>query len=135
MAREKPGHTLQSTALVHEAWLRLGDQPFENRAHFFSAPAANSRQDTVPTPSMSMRSKSRSPRRLKNKTNFPAVHETLDALAVHDARKAELVKLHYFVSLGIKEAAGRRSAQFLRPRAKGDWTYAKAWLYREISKG
>ena len=62
-----------------------------------------------------------------------AVHEALDALAAHDPRKAELVKLRYFVGLTIEEAA--EVLNISDPTAKRDWTYAKAWLYREISRG
>ncbi len=145
MAREQPGHTLQPTALVHEAWLRLGDQPFENRAHFFGAAAEAMRRILI----------ERARRKLSVKhgahaehigadeieiaappsqdDELIAVHDALDALAAHDARKAELVKLRYFVGLTIEEAA--EVLNISAPTAKRDWTYAKAWLYREISKG
>ena len=59
-----------------------------------------------------------------------AVHEALDALAAHDARKAELVKLRYFAGLSIDEAADVLGIS--APTAKRDWTYARAWLFREI---
>jgi RNA polymerase sigma factor (sigma-70 family) len=62
-----------------------------------------------------------------------AVHEALDALATHDARKAELVKLRYFAGLSIDEAADVLGIS--APTAKRDWTYARAWLFRAISSG
>jgi RNA polymerase sigma factor (TIGR02999 family) len=145
MAREQPGHTLQATALVHEAWLRLGDQSFENRAHFFSAAAEAMRRILI----------DRARRKLSVKHGANAEHvdadeieiaapapkaaellavdEALDALAAHDARKAELVKLRYFAGLTIEEAA--EVLGISAPTAKRDWTYAKAWLYRAIQAG
>jgi RNA polymerase sigma factor (TIGR02999 family) len=142
MAREQPGHTLQPTALVHEAWLRLGEQSFENRAHFFGAAAEAMRRILV--------ERARRKRAAKHgagadhvdvdeveiATPTPrddellAVHEALDALAIHDPRKAELVKLRYFAGLTIDEAADVLGVS--TPTAKRDWTYARAWLFREI---
>ncbi|HTT57960.1 MAG TPA: ECF-type sigma factor, partial [Opitutaceae bacterium] len=61
-----------------------------------------------------------------------AVHETLELLARHDARKAELVKLRYFAGLTIEEAAGVLGVAV--PTAKRDWTYARAWLFKEINR-
>ncbi len=145
MAREPAGHTLQATALVHEAWLRLGEQSFENRAHFFGAAAEAMRRILV----------ERARRKLAVKNGagaehvdadeveiaapagkddeVVAVHEALDALARHDERKAELVKLRYFAGLTIEEAAEVLGVS--APTAKRDWTYARAWLFREISNG
>src|SRR5436190_1751203 len=111
MAREQPGHTLQATALVHEAWLRLGDAHFENRAHFFGAAAEAMRRILV--------ERARRKRTQKHGAGAPhldaddvdiaaptetddellEVHESLDALEAHDAQKAELVKLRYFAGL------------------------------------
>ena len=143
MAREQPGHTLQPTALVHEAWLRLGDQRFENRAHFFGAAAEAMRRILI----------ERARRKLavrhgagaehvdaadieivapgQKDAELLAVHEALDALATHDARKAELVKLRYFAGLTIDEASEVLGISV--PTAKRDWTYARAWLFREIA--
>jgi RNA polymerase sigma factor (TIGR02999 family) len=143
MAREQPGHTLQATALVHEAWLRLGDQSFENRAHFFSAAAEAMRRILI----------DRARRKLAacngggvehvdaddveiaaptpKEDELLAVHEALDALAGRDARKAELVKLRYFAGLSIDEAADVLGIS--APTAKRDWAFARAWLYRAIS--
>jgi DNA-directed RNA polymerase specialized sigma24 family protein len=107
MASEQPGHTLQPTALVHEAWIRLGDQSFENRAHFFSAAAEAMRRILIDS----------------------ALRKPTEK---HGA-KAELVKLRYFVGLTIEEAADVLNIS--APTAKRDWTYAKAWLYRAIQQG
>jgi RNA polymerase sigma factor (TIGR02999 family) len=107
MAREQPGHTLQPTALVHEAWLRLGNQRFENRAHFFAAAAEAMRRILI------NRARSRAAARNGGglerldlddleivgpaaDDELLAVHEALDALAGEDPEKAEVVKLRYF---------------------------------------
>jgi RNA polymerase sigma factor (TIGR02999 family) len=137
MAREQPGQTLQPTALVHEAWLRLGEVDFENRAHFFAAAAEAMRRILV-----DVARRKRSARRgsgeiaediadLQIAAPSPddellAVHEALEALALHDPQKAELVKLRYFVGMSIAEAA---SALGISERtAKRNWTYSRAWL-------
>ncbi len=149
MARETAGHTLQPTALVHEAWLRLGgaEQPdWQNRAHFFASAAEAMRRILIE------RARQRQTQRhggglQRIDINDPlmeiaapgsddellAVHETLDRLAAHDARKAELVKLRYFVGLTIEQAAEALGVAV--PTAKRDWAYARAWLFREISRG
>jgi len=142
MAREQPSHTLQPTALVHEAWLRLGEARFENRAHFFGAASEAMRRilierarrklaarrgagaDHVDAGDIEIAAPSKDEELL-------AVHEALEALAVHDARKAELVKLRYFVGLTIEQAAEVLGISV--PTAKRDWTYARAWLYRVVS--
>lgn len=144
MAREQPGHTLQATALVHEAWLRLGDQSFENRAHFFSAAAEAMRRILIDGARRKLSAKHRANAEhidaneidiaapVEDGDELLAVHDALDALAKHDARKAELVKLRYFVRLTIDEAAEVLGISV--PTAKRDWTYARAWLFRAISK-
>jgi DNA-directed RNA polymerase specialized sigma24 family protein len=109
MARESAGQTLQPTALVHEAWLRLGgnDQPtWQNRAHFFGAAATD------------------------NDDQLLAVHEALDKLAAQDPLKAQLVKLRYFAGMTIEEAA--LALGISEPTVKRWWTYARTWLYREL---
>ncbi len=149
MAREAVGGTLQATALVHEAWLRLGgaDQPdWKNRAHFFAAAAEAMRRILID------RARSRRTQRhggglertsadaLETEIASPVasdaelldVHEALDALARHDARKAELVKQCYFVGLTLKEAA--LVLGISEPTARRDWSYARAWLFREIKR-
>ena len=146
MAGEAAGHTLQPTALVHEAWLRLvgaEDRKWENRGHFFGAAAEAMRRILV----------DHARRKLSQKRgggveaeplnesalvlNAPpdellAVHDALDALALEDAEAAQLVKLRYFVGMTMEEAA---SAMGIAPRtAERIWTYARVWLRREIRR-
>lgn len=143
MAREQNGHTLQATALVHEAWLRLGDGQFQNRAHFFGAAAEAMRRILV--------DRARRKKSLKhgagaehldiaevevatpigNDDEMLAVHEALDRLAAYDPRKAELVKLRYFSGLSFEEAADVLGIS-VRTAAR-DWDFARAWLHREIN--
>ena len=150
MAREQPGHTLQPTALVHEAWLRLGcgdaagEQRFENRAHFFGAAAEAMRRILIDRARHKLAAKNGAGAEhvaadeieiaapTQKDDELLAVHEALDALAEHDARKAELVKLRYFAGLSIDEAADVLGIS--APTAKRDWTYARAWLFKEISR-
>ena len=144
MAREPSGHTLQATALVHEAWMRLGEQRFDNRAHFFGAAAEAMRRILIERARRKLAPKHGAGVELVNADEIEitapmaeddqilAVHEALDALAVHDARKAELVKLRYFVGLTIEEAAEVMGIS--TPTAVRDWTYARAWLFRKVSK-
>lgn len=145
MAHEAPGQTLQPTALVHEAWLRLigNESPrWENRAHFFGAAAEAMRrilidnarrkhalrhgggQQRIPLDDVDLASAAEDEQLL-------AVHEALDKLAAQDKVKAELVKLRYFVGMTIAEAA--EVLGISEPTAKRYWAYARAWLYREIS--
>jgi RNA polymerase sigma factor (TIGR02999 family) len=141
MAAERPGDTLQPTALVHEAWLRLGDQRFANRAHFFSAAAEAMRRILID--SARRRAAARNGGGMAHVSvdeveiaapakdeELLAIHDRLDALAEHDRRKAELVKLRYFAGLTIAEAADVLGIS--APTAKRDWTYARAWLFRTI---
>ncbi len=142
MAREQSGHTLQATALVHEAWLRLGEQRFENRAHFFGAAAEAMRRILIEGARRKLAAKHGAGAEhvdvdeieiaapTPKDDELLAVHEALDALAAHDPRKAELVKLRYFAGLSIDEAADVLGIS--APTAKRDWTYARAWLFREI---
>lgn len=144
LANEAPGQTLQPTALVHEAWLRLGgNREFQGRAHFFAAAAEAMRRILI--------DRARSKRAIRhgghlerveldhavvaspeNDDELLAVHEALDKLALERPAEAELVKLRYFAGMTIEEAA---EALGVSPRtAKYRWTYARAWLYREIAK-
>ena len=145
MACEQPGHTLQATALVHEAWMRLGEQTFENRAHFFSAAAEAMRRILVDRARRAARGKHgggaahvdlagleiAAP--IADGAELLAVHDALDRLAEHDARIAELVKLRYFAGLSFEETAEVLGVSVRT--AKRDWSYARAWLHREISTG
>jgi RNA polymerase sigma factor (TIGR02999 family) len=148
LAQERPGQTLQATALVHEAWLRVqGDtgQRWESRRHFFAAAAEamrrilidNARRKQAARHGGALHRTERDPDDLPIVGGAPdeellAVHEALDALAAHDPRKAELVKLRYFVGLTLEEAAA--ALDLSERTAKRDWAYARAWLYREIAR-
>ncbi len=147
MAGEAAGHTLQPTALVHEAWMRLandGTRNWQSRVHFFAAAAEAMRRILV--------DHARRKKRLKRGEGVPpeelnelhedvlvlsapadellAVDDALDALTREDPVAAELVKLRYFVGLTMDESA---SALGLTTRtAERIWTFARAWLRREI---
>jgi RNA polymerase sigma factor (TIGR02999 family) len=146
MAGEAAGHTLQPTALVHEAWLRLvgGDQrAWPSRAYFFAAAAEAMRRILV--------DHARRKHSLKRGGEFEreeldesalvltappdellAVSEALEKLSAEDSAAAELVKLRYFVGMTMEEAA---SALDMAPRsAERLWTYARVWLQREIRR-
>lgn len=147
MAGEAPGHTLQPTALVHEAWLRLAgpkeDAVWQNRAHFFGAAGEAMRRILV-----EHARRKKSAKRGGGAPHEPieesaimlaapadevlAVHESLDRLAQEDERAAQLVKLRYFVGMSMEETAAalgmkKRSAESL-------WTYAKIWLHRDMER-
>ena len=146
MAGEAAGHTLQPTALVHEAWLRLvgtNEQPWQNRAHFFAAAAEAMRRILV--------DHARRRQSLKRGGGVEheelhetaivltappdevlAVHEALDKLASEDPSAAELVKLRYFVGMTMEEAA--TALGLAKRTAENLWTYARVWLHREIRR-
>ena len=145
MACEAPGHTLQATALVHEAWMRVGSegQRWESRAHFFGAAAEAMRRILI--------DRARRKRAERHGGGLErvdaydveiaapvrddeliAVHETLDLFAEHHPEKAELVKLRYFAGLTSEESAAILGVS--TPTAKRYWAYARAWLFREISR-
>ena len=149
MARESAGQTLQPTALVHEVWLRLGGeaQPqWQNRAHFFAAAAEGMRRILIENArrKSAVRHGGKLEKVSANATGFdlPApelgnadlllLNEALDNLAVHDARKAELVKQWYFVGLTVEEAA--RVMGVSERTAIRDWRYARAWLVTEMNR-
>jgi RNA polymerase sigma factor (TIGR02999 family) len=147
MAGEASGHTLQPTALVHEAWLRLAGthpQTWENRAHFFGAAAEAMRRILVDHARRKQSLKRGGGRQREELTDsllvvtappdeILAVHEALNELAREDALAAELVKLRYFVGMTMEEAA---LALGMRKRTAEDlWTYARVWLHREIRQG
>lgn len=147
MAQEAPGQTLQPTALVHEAWLRLvtPDQQaqFQNRAHFFGAAAEAMRRILV--------DRAREKKALKRGGDLErvnvddvqllasmpddellAVDEALDRLATVDTRAAEMVKLCFFVGFTQGEAA--RELGVSLATAERIWAFARAWLLREVRK-
>lgn len=144
LARETPGQTLQPTALVHEAWLRLGgdDQPdWRSRAQFFSAAAEAMRRILIDRARRrhALRRGGRMQRvdldnlDLANPTTDAAVlrvDEALSSLAVHHPDKAQLVKLRFFGGLTLEESA--RVLGIAEPTARRWWAYARAWLIREM---
>ena len=146
MAGEAPGHTLQPTALVHEAWLRLaagGDPSFENRAHFFAAAGEAMRRVLVEAARRRKRLKRGGDQKrvdldgLDLPAPMPddellALDEALDRLRVIDPRAAELVNLCYFVELTQEQAAKELGVSL--STVERSWAYAKAWLYRELKK-
>jgi RNA polymerase sigma factor (TIGR02999 family) len=142
---EGGGYTLQPTALVHEAWLRLGGDElhgWQSRSHFFAAAATAMRsilvdrarrrnalrhgggQQRVDIDDVQLADQSATDEQVL------AVHDALDKFAVEQPQKAELVKLRYFVGLSVEESA--RVLQISEPTAKRWWAYARAWLGREI---
>ena len=149
LARESAGQTLQPTALVHEVWLRLGGdhQPaWGNRAHFFAAAAEGMRRILIDNArrKLAVRHGGKLEKLSADATGFDfaiesaddaevlLVNDAIDALAIHDARKADLVKQRYFVGLSLAEAADVLGIS-LRT-AKRDWAYARAWLFNEVTR-
>jgi RNA polymerase sigma factor (TIGR02999 family) len=147
MAHDPAGQTLQPTALVHEAWLRLGgdQQPtWQNRTHFFSAASEAMRRILIE------RARRKAARRhgaggehvdiddleialpVQNDDRLLALDEALARLAVADPAKAELVKLRYFIGLTNLEAA--QTLGISEGTVKRWWVYAKAWLYSAMDK-
>lgn len=145
MACEPAGHTLQPTALVHEAWLKLVDSPsqsWQNRAHFFGAAAEAMRRILI----------GRARRKQTQRRGAGAAHldadeieiaspapddqllalnEALNRFATLEPQQAELVKLRYFVGLKIDEAA--EVLGISQATAKRWWAYARAWLFHEVN--
>jgi RNA polymerase sigma factor (TIGR02999 family) len=144
MANEAPGQTLQPTALVHEAWLRLAgqeNQTWDSRAHFFGAAAEAMRRILIDNArrKKALRHGGGQVRleveELELAAPAPddqllAINEALDKFAALDPSKAELVKLRYFAGLTIEEASG--VLRISEATAKRWWVYARAWLYSEI---
>ncbi len=144
MSREVQGHTLQPTALVHEAWMRLGgvEASFKNRAHFFGAAAEAMRRILIDRARRRIASKRGAgaeridldeveiPSPMADDDQLLAVNEALEKFAALDPRKAELVKLRYFVGMSFDEAA--TALGIAVPTAKQWWAYARAWLTVEL---
>lgn len=145
MAREAPGQTLQPTALVHEAWLRLAgseQHAWQNRAHFFAAAAESMRRILIEN----ARRKARQKRggdwervELENlqlatesdPVTLLTINEALDHLAREHPEKAELVKLRFFAGFSLPEAAGALGLS--ETTAKRYWAFARAWLFDQIA--
>lgn len=147
MVRENPGQTLQATALVHEAWLRLGgdDQPeWQNRAHFFAAAAEAMRRILIDNARRKNYQRHGGGAERVNIEGLElaaqmddgqllALHEALAQLTQHDAEKAEIVKLRFFVGLTNEEVA--KILGVSEPTVKRHWAYARAWLFRAMNNG
>ena len=147
LALEKPGQTLQATALVHEAYLRLGDveqaQHWNSRGHFFAAAAEAMRRILVENARHKQREMHGGQlqrvalEELRVSLDSPPdellhLDETLEELGKSDVQAAELVKLHCFAGLSIEQAA---EVLGISPRtAYRDWAYARAWLFRSIER-
>lgn len=148
LSHEKPGQTLDATALVHEAYVRLVDvdksQQWNSRGHFFAAAAEAMRRILVENARRRARGKHGGDRDREKlvssriaapeaSADLLALDEALERLAEHDSQSAELVKLRYFAGLTIPQAAAilgvsPRQADFI-------WSFARAWLRREIEDG
>ena len=143
MAMESPGQTLQATALVHEAWIRLSsqrNQNYQNRHAFFGAAAEVMRRILVDRARrrQAARHGGGQERVELDAVEVPTgddeliqdVHEVLDELAKLDPTKAEIVKLHFFVGLSFEEIA---SLQGVNERTvRRHWTFARAWMCKEL---
>jgi RNA polymerase sigma factor (TIGR02999 family) len=145
LARETPGQTLDATALVHEAYLRLAgdpDQAFANRRHFFAAAAEAMRRILVEHARGKARLKRGGGRRREQAdldtldASAPAeelldLHEALEQFAAHDTVKAKLVELRFFGGLTLEQAA--ECLNISLSTADRAWRYARAWLYTAMS--
>jgi RNA polymerase sigma factor (TIGR02999 family) len=146
MANEPPGQTLQPTALVHEAWLRLSgtsEAKYANQAHFFAAAAEAMRRILVENARRKQRARHGGGQRRVNLDTLDvaiasdadhllAVDEALDKLAARDPLAADLIKLRFFAGLPNVEAA--RLLGLPERTAKRTWAYARAWLYEELKQ-
>ncbi len=153
LARESPGQTLQATALVHEAYLRLvasgggdasGDRHWNSRGHFFGAAAEAMRRILVERARHKRSLKAGGDRRRLDVADIEpaiadpgidllALNDVLDKLEEHDRRKAELVKLRFFAGLTTEEAA--QALGISTSTAHADWAYARCWLRLELEAG
>src|SRR6266478_6100153 len=146
MANEMPGQTLQPTALVHEAYLRLigsGQEHWSGRGHFFAAAAEAMRRILVENARRKQRVKHGGEMQRLDLTSLDvaiithdehllAVNEALDKLAARDPLGAQLIKLRFFAGLSNVDAA--RLLEIPERTAKRTWAYARAWLYEELKK-
>ncbi len=149
LAQEKPGQTLQATALVHEAYLRLvgggGESRWDSRGHFFAAAAEAMRRILIDT-ARRKQSEKRGGDLERIPLNMAALDATvdqspaLDLLALDDALtqfeaedpvKAQLVKLRFFAGLSLEDAA--RALEISEATAKRYWVFARSWLYGKMS--
>lgn len=148
MKEENAGHTLQPTALVHDAYVRLVDQSepqqWQNRRHFVAAAAEAMRRILIERARQKKSLKrggnhQRVDRELADLAMLPlecdgllAIDEALERLAAKDARKAQLVKLRFYTGLTIPQAASALNISV--STAENDWSYARSWLRLEMSE-
>jgi RNA polymerase sigma factor (TIGR02999 family) len=148
LAQEKPGQTLQATALVHEAYLRLVDveqaQHWNSRGHFFAAAAEAMRRILVESAHRKRAEKHGGARHRVNLDHSDAVamappddllalDEALERLTRHDPVAAQVVKLHCFAGLTVEQAA--EALNLSRTHAYRLWTFARAWLHCQLGEG
>ena len=145
LAREQPGQTLDATALVHEAYLRLvGDQQFDGRGHFLAAAAEAMRRILIDNARRKLTEKHGGDRQRMNLDDVDvaapsraedllALDDALTRLAAEDSVKAQLVTLRYFAGLSVQEAADALGLS--RATADRYWAYARTWLYCELNDG
>lgn len=147
LARERPGHTLQATELVHEAYIRLlgnDSGKWENSAHFFASAAEAMRRILVESARRKARLKHGGGRQkrqvnesdaivMANPIDLIALDEALEKLVQEDKVKADLVKLRYFAGLTVQQAG--QVLGISRATADRYWTFARSWLFHEINKG
>jgi RNA polymerase sigma factor (TIGR02999 family) len=144
LAAEAPGQTLDATALVHEAYLRLvGDQHFDDRGHFFAAAAEAMRRVLVESARRKKLPKHGGGRRrvelneahrvLESSDDLLLLDEALGRLSAEDATAVEIVKLRLFAGLSVEEAAD--ALRLARATAYRHWTFARAWLRCELGEG
>jgi RNA polymerase sigma factor (TIGR02999 family) len=145
LRRERRGHTLEPTALVHEAYLRLVGQrgTWQNRGHFYAVASGMMRRVLVDHARARRRAKRSAGVRVslsdieairpEPEVEMLALDEALDELAVREPRQARLVELRYFGGLSESEAAEVLSIS--RATASRDWSLARAWLHRRVRKG
>jgi RNA polymerase sigma factor (TIGR02999 family) len=148
MSRESPGQTLQATALVHEAYIRLVGSEAQNwkgRTHFFTAAAEAMRRILIENARRKQRLKrggggqkkvvlkDAEPAVAEPAEDIVALNEALEKLALEDPTKANLVKLRYFAGLTVKQAA--EMLDISQATAERYWSYARVWLFYEIKKG
>jgi RNA polymerase sigma factor (TIGR02999 family) len=146
MRRERPGHTIQPTALVNEAYLRLVEQKnvlWQNRAHFYGIAAHIMRRILVDHARTRLRAKrgggalrvslvEAAARAEERTADVLAIDEALEALAKVDPRKARVIELRYFGGLSVEETA--EVLKVSRSTVMHDWNMAKAWLYVQVQK-
>ena len=144
MAREKPGQTLDATALVHAAYLRLvGDQQFENRRHFFAAAAEAMRRILVENARKKRRIRHGGGRKRLDLNGIDVVEDVADdrllaldeamtTLGAEESEVAEVVKLRYFVGLTIEQTAEVLGISVRT--ANRHWAYARAWLHQQLKQ-